>query len=184
MPILAAEPSVYPADLFELSPDEPRRWWVLHTRPRQEKALARQLHAQEVGFYLPLIAKRTKIRGKLVSAHIPLFPGYVFLIGRHEQLLQAYATRRAARHLDVLDQDKLWRDLRQVQRLIATGLPIRPELALVPGAHVAITTGPLAGLRGVIARTVSGHRFVVQVDFIQRGASVMMEEHALECVRD
>jgi transcriptional antiterminator RfaH len=185
MPILAAEPFVFPVDLFAAPAADPSAcWWVIHTRPRQEKALARQLHAQEVGFYLPLTIKRTRIRGKLVAAHLPLFPGYIFLFGQREQLVHAYATHRAARHLEVGDQTRLWDDLRQVHRLIATGLPIRPELALVPGARVAITTGPLAGLRGVIVRTASGNRLVVQVDFIQQGASVLIEDHMLECVRD
>lgn len=185
MPILAAEPSLYPAALFAAPAAEGTGcWWVLHTRPRQEKALARQLLDREIGYYLPLLTKRTKIRGKLVPAHLPLFPGYLFLFADNGQLLQALGTHRVARHLEVTDQARLWRDLRQLHRLIETGMPITPELALVPGARVEIRSGPLTGLRGVIARSVSGNRFIVQVDFIQRGASVLIEDHMLECVRD
>jgi transcriptional antiterminator RfaH len=185
MPILAAEPSLYPDGLFDAgAADLTGSWWVLHTRPRQEKALARHLHDSAIGYYLPLLRKRTKIRGKLVPVHLPLFAGYLFLHASAEQLLHALGTRRVARHLEVTDQDRLWQDLRQLHRLIETGLPIVPELALVPGARVEIRSGPLAGLRGVIARSASGQRFVVQVDFIQRGASVLIEDHMLECVRD
>src|SRR5205823_7239673 len=45
MPVLAAEPNVYPATLLETteSTDADQQWWVLHCRPRQEKALARRL---------------------------------------------------------------------------------------------------------------------------------------------
>ena len=42
-----------------------------------------------------------------------------------------------------------------------------------------ITTGPLAGLCGTVVRTASGRRFVVRVDFIQQGASVLLEDCAL-----
>jgi transcriptional antiterminator RfaH len=185
MPILAAEPALSPATLFDLNVPSPAGcWWVMHTRPRQEKALARQLNGQGIGYYLPLIAKRTKVRNKILSAQLPLFPGYLFLHALHDELVAAYANRRVARHLPVINQDQLWQDLRQVHRLIASGLPVAPEFALVPGKKVAITSGPLAGLRGVIARSISGHRFIVEVDFIQRGASVMLDDHVLECVRD
>src|SRR4051812_2827840 len=53
MPILDAEPSVYPDNLLdELAvSDTERCWWVVYTRARQEKALARQLHALGVPFY-------------------------------------------------------------------------------------------------------------------------------------
>jgi hypothetical protein len=184
MPILAAEPSLFPAGLFDAPHAAPAEsWWVLHTRPRQEKALARHLHDGAIGYYLPQFCKRTKVRGKLVPAHMPLFPGYLFLLADAGQLLQALGTHRVARHLEVFDQNRLWQDLRRLHRLIETGLPVVPELALVPGARVEICSGPLAGLRGVIARSLSGHRFIVQVDFIQRGASVMIEDHMLECVR-
>ncbi len=185
MPILAAEPAIFPAGLLDPSPTAATgSWWVLHTRPRQEKALARQLRQREVGYYLPLWTKRTRIRGKLVPAHLPLFPGYLFLFADTAQLMQALSTHRVARHLEVVDQARLWHDLRQLERLMASGMPITPERALVPGARVEIRSGPLAGLRGVIARSVSGQRFIVEVDFIQRGASVLLEDHVLECVRD
>ena len=89
-----------------------------------------------------------------------------------------------ARQLDVADQDSLWRDLRQVHRLIASGAPVTPEERLAPGSAVEIHSGPLAGLRGVIVRAATGHRFVVQVDFIQRGASVLIDAATLAPVAD
>ncbi len=181
MPILPAEVSVFPDALLEADAElSAGRWWVAHTRPRQEKALARDLLARQIAYYLPLRSKRTRVRGRLVPVHEPLFAGYVFLRAAPEQLVQALATRRVARHLDVADQDRLWADLRQLDRLLRSGLPVTPELALVPGAPVEIRSGPLAGLRGVIVRSVSGNRFIVQVDFIQRGASVLLEDHMLE----
>ncbi len=54
MPILPAEPDLYPSDLWdrlsepvpEPQDDEARvRWMCLHTRPRQEKAVARRRNA-------------------------------------------------------------------------------------------------------------------------------------------
>jgi transcriptional antiterminator RfaH len=182
MPILPAEPALLPEGLF--GEDRPegvslRRWRVLHTRPRQEKSLARQLHQGQIPFYLPLISQRRRMRGRVLTSHVPLFSGYLFLLADREERLAALATSRVVRALEVPDQEGLWRDLRQVHRLITSGLPVTPEERLAPGMPVAIRSGPLAGLKGKILRTASGRRFVVEVDFIHRGASVELEDFTL-----
>ena len=76
----------------------------------------------------------------------------------------------------------MWSDLRQINQLIASGAPITPEERLTPGVSVEIRSGPLAGLKGKILRTASGRRFVVEVDFIQQGASVLLEDYCLTTV--
>jgi transcriptional antiterminator RfaH len=185
MPLLAAEPNVFPGDLFtEGTPPSGggRSWWVLHTRPRQEKSLARQLHQAQVPFYLPLISRRSLVRGRALQSHIPLFSSYVFLLGRPEERIVALATKRVVQSLEVPDQEGLWQDLRQINRLIASGVPVHPEDRLHPGALVEIRTGPLAGLRGKIIRSASGKRFVVQVDFIQKSASVLLDDFTLAAI--
>jgi transcriptional antiterminator RfaH len=157
-----------------------RLWWVLHTRPRQEKSLARQLHAGHVPFYLPVVSRRCRMRGRTMTSRVPLFPGYVFLLADAEERVAALATCRVARTIRVTDQERLWGDLRQIHRLISCGAPITSEERLVPGMPVEIRSGPLAGLKGKILRTASGRRFVVEVDFIQKGASVLLEDFMLE----
>ena len=67
----------------------------------------------------------------------------------------------------------------KIHRLIASGAAVTPEKRLVPGDLVEIRSGPLAGLRGTILKSASGSRFVVQVDFIQRGASVLLDDFTL-----
>jgi transcription antitermination factor NusG len=181
MPMLPPEPNQYPDNLFA-SGDEAfgsRVWWVLHTKPRQEKSLARHLHQASIPFYLPVIARRSVIRGRIFTSHVPLFSGYVFLLGEREERIAALATKRVVQTLEVPGQEGLWRDLRQVNRLIATGAPITPEERLQPGALVEIKSGLLAGLRGQILQARSGRKFVVQVDFIQKGASVLLDDFNL-----
>lgn len=156
-----------------------RSWWVLHTRPRQEKSLARELYRREIPFYLPLERKRSKIRGRNFSSQLPLFPGYVFLLAGDEERWAALDTSRVLHTLRVTDQGGLWRDLRQVERLNVANLPVTLEKTLVPGDFVEIIAGPLAGLRGKIVQGASGARFVVEVDFIRQGAAVLVDAATL-----
>jgi transcription antitermination factor NusG len=187
MPILPREADLFPEELFsDTLPDDlvGRRWWVLHTKPRQEKSLARDLLDRRLPFYLPVVMRRWKSRGRLMNSHVPLFPGYAFLLADSQERIQALATHRVVKSLEVVDQALLWRDLRQVQRLLSSGAPVTPEQRLEPGVTVEIQSGPLAGLRGKILKTASGRRFVVAVDFIQQGASVLLDDFVLEKVRD
>jgi transcription antitermination factor NusG len=187
MPVLPPEPNAYPIDLFAAAdPDvtAERAWWVLHTRARQEKSLARHLHQALVPFYLPLISRRVPQRGRVLTAYVPLFPGYVFLLGRRDERLVALTSNRVVHALNVADQGKLWHDLSQVWRLIESGAPITPEDHLEAGDFVEIQHGALAGLKGSILRAASGRRFVVQVDFIQRGASVLLDDYNLVPIDD
>jgi transcriptional antiterminator RfaH len=183
VPILSAEPDRFPADLFEPAdadmPDSAGAWWVLHSKPRQEKSLARHLHSAGVPFFLPTISRRARIRGRVLTSRLPLFTGYVFLHADAAGRLAALTSNRVARCLAVPDQGRFWDDLRQVDRLLSSGAPVTPEERLAVGSPVEITSGPLAGLSGVIVRTATGRRFVVRVDFIQQGASVLIDDFAL-----
>jgi transcriptional antiterminator RfaH len=183
MPLLDEEPPLFPAGLFDPTLDpavlQDKTWWVLHTKPRQEKSLARDLFSRQVPFYLPQTLKRWRLRGRMMKSHVPLFAGYLFLMADAKDRITALTTNRIVQSIKVPDQAQLWSDLRQIHKLIATGAPVTPEDKLGPGDLVEIRSGSLAGLRGTILASATGRRFVVKVDFIQRGASVLIDDVAL-----
>jgi transcriptional antiterminator RfaH len=182
MPLLPLEAFVYPPQLFERETEEEPRgaWWALHVKPRAEKALARDLLNLEHAFFLPLSKRTWRSRGRSQTSYGPLFPGYLFLQGDDGARLAALQTNRVVHALPVPDGPQLRADLARIFRLLEVGLPIAPEERLQPGMPVVLTAGPLAGLQGKVLRRDSQLRFVVEVDFIQRGASVQVEAWMLE----
>jgi transcriptional antiterminator RfaH len=187
VPILQPEPARFPENLLAEDTSPPdlqdRKWYALHTRPRQEKSLARDLFQRAIAFYLPLVPRRNHIRGKILTSLVPLFPGYVFLLAGRDDYVTTLATSRVVRALPVPDQERLHSDLRQVYRLIENKDDILLQGALTPGVLVEIIAGPLAGLKGKIVRRNATTRFVVEVEFIRQGASVEVDEstiHRLE----
>jgi transcriptional antiterminator RfaH len=169
------ETYLFPENLFE--PDAEladQAWWVLHTKPRAEKALARSFLASRVPFFLPLHKKQWRSRGRLFSSFLPLFPGYLF-IRRNDYWASAPKTNQVLRVLNVPDSQRLRADLDRVYRVMQTGMAVAPEEHLHPGARVLIESGPLAGLEGRILKHGSQLRFFVEVDFIQKGMSVEIE---------
>jgi len=182
MPILKKEPIIFPEDLLDAdaAPDDDRWWQVLYTKARQEKALARELLKSGVPFYLPLIAKETARRGRRITSHIPLFVGYVFLLGNHDDRLRTMQTNRISRVLDVDDSESLVYDLRQIRQLIASGAPLTVESRLVPGDRVRVKHGPFAGLEGTVLQRRGKTRLLVAVNFLQQGASVEVDDFYLD----
>jgi transcription antitermination factor NusG len=178
MPLLPMETYVWPDDLFSSATALERDasdWWALHTRPRAEKSLARHLLARNLSFFLPIYQHQWRNRGRLFRAYMPLFPGYIFLRGDHQTRMRALETNQVARAIPVADAAQLRSDLARVYRMMQAGMLLAPEELLQPGAAVSITAGPLAGLEGKILRRGKQLRFIVEVNFLQRGASVEME---------
>ena len=125
---------------------------------------------------MPLIRRRQRLQGRAITSQIPLFPGYVFAFVDWSEWGVTLGTGRVVRPLDVPDQEDFWGDLRQIEQLISSGAPITPEDRFARGMKVVIRSGPLAGFEGIILRTASGRRLVMQIDFIQRGASVLLND--------
>jgi transcriptional antiterminator RfaH len=182
MPTLAAEANVYPENLFkdDFDAKQERCWWAIYTKARQEKALARQLLAYEIPFYLPLVPNENLIRGQKVFSYLPLFAGYVFLFGSDDERVKSLTTNRISRILPVQDQDRLHRDLSNVDRLIACDAPLTVERRLASGRRVRIKSGLMKGVEGTVVSRRGRTRLLVSVNFLQQGASVEIDDFQLE----
>ena len=185
MPILSEEPSLYPSTLLDDPFHEPlgRSWWVLCTKPRQEKAVARDLLAAEVPYFLPLIKRKTAFRGRMIASRVPIFTGYVFLYGSSEERTWALRTNRVPKTLHVASQDRLANDLRHLHHLISSDFSLSIESRLTRGSRVRVKRGPLSGLEGTVLKRHGETRLLVAVDFLQRGASIEIDDFMLESIR-
>lgn len=177
MPFLPLEPFLYPENLFDGNAErnEHERWWVLYTRPRAEKALARRLHGRGVSFFLPLYKRQHRSSGRLFTGYHPLFTGYLFLLGDDDARIHALETNLVSRNIPVTDQTRFEEDIRRVYQLIESGFALAPEERLQPGTVVEIVSGPLAGVQGKVLSAGKKQRLVVEVRFLQCGVSVELD---------
>jgi transcriptional antiterminator RfaH len=182
VPILKEEPSLFPETLLEdcFEGQFDRRWWVIYTKARQEKSLARDLLAFHIPFYLPLIKKNTVVKGRRRTSFVPLFSGYVFLHAGEAERVKSMTTNRTSRILTVNDPQQLVFDLNQLRRLIASNAPLCVEQKLAPGDKVRVKQGALMGLEGTVLVRRGVTRLLVRVNFLQQGASVEVDDFQLE----
>jgi transcription antitermination factor NusG len=186
MPILPAEPDIYPQDLLNggLSSQDPApSWWAIYTLSRREKELMRWLRAKSIRHYGPMIKRRGQsASGRTRVSFIPLFASYVFLCGSEEDRVQALASNCISRCIPVPRPEQLIADLRQIQRLILSDIPLTPEAKLQAGSKVRIRSGSLAGTEGVVIRRRGATHLLVAVSFLQQGASIQLDELQVEPV--
>jgi transcriptional antiterminator RfaH len=182
VPILKEEPSLFPdnllTDLSDAATD--RLWWVIYTKARQEKSLARELLTFQVPFYLPLIKKTSIVSKRRRTAFVPLFSGYIFLNASEAERIKSMTTNRISRILTVNDADRLIHDLRQLHLLIQSNVPLTVEQKIAPGDRVRVKQGSLMGLEGTVLVRRGVTRLLVSVNFLQQGASVEVEDYLLE----
>jgi transcriptional antiterminator RfaH len=159
--------------------DHPR-WWLVHTKPRHEKTLARELRALNIPHYLPVTKCKSVTRGRPRITRAPQFPGYLFLWGNSEQRLSALKTNRIVASYRVEDSVGLARQLWDLADLIEKGIPLRIEERLVAGQNVRVKSGLLRDKRGVVMRRAGKSRLFILVNELLGGVSLEIEQHLLE----
>lgn len=182
MPILSAEPAVFPESLLNTPLHEETstgRWWAIYTRAKAEKALARHLFGRGVSYYLPLKQHSWRKEGRNFRSLLPVFPGYVFVHGDNDDRIAALESNMVSRVLDVPDQGRLWSDLRRVDRMLAGEVEVGPATEITIGEPVDIVAGPMQGLSGVVLRRGSQLRFIVEVAFLRQAVSIEVESWML-----
>lgn len=158
------------------------RWWVAHTKPRQEKTLAEALVAQGVSCFVPVVTKVRYYEHRKRHVELPLFPSYAFVFGTRDDSLMVLQTKRVAQLLPVPNQHQLEHELRQIDLALAGGAVLDPYPYLTVGRRVLVSRGPFMGVEGIVDDRRSPDRLVLVVSMLGRATSVEIDASLLEPV--
>lgn len=158
----------------------PALWYVLHTRSRQEKALAQTLAAMRCEHFLPLVRQQRLWGRRKEIIEAPLFPGYLFLRGSREELYEADRTGRVAHIIDVTNQAQLEQELAAIRAALASELVVDPYPFLQQGVRVTVRSGPLRGVEGRVESRCSMERLILSVNVLGQACAVEIDAALLE----
>ncbi|MBN1421195.1 MAG: hypothetical protein JXP34_20650 [Planctomycetes bacterium] len=171
----------FPPDL-ELSAF-PGRWWVAHTKARNEKALAKDMRRLDIPYYLPLIPKTLRFGRRTVKSLMPAFAGYVFFTDRDTDFRYiVMTTNRVAKAIEVRDPVELIHELRQIELALAIG-EFEPHPYIEEGARVVIRRGPFRGIEGIVIRCGAGARLVLQIHMLGRAIATEIDADEVDPIR-
>jgi transcriptional antiterminator RfaH len=156
------------------------QWWVVHTKSRNEKALAHDLIRRNISYFLPMTWKVRRKSRRTIRSLLPLFGGYLFFCGGENDRLELLRTDRVANLIEVKDQQKLLKELEQIEQALQAGVPVTPHKYIKEGQKCRVIAGPLMGLEGFVAMTRGEARLVLQVDMLGQAASVEIDVDMIE----
>jgi transcription antitermination factor NusG len=159
-------------------------WWVAHTKSRNEKALAQDLMCKGISYFLPMVWKVRRARGRTLRSLLPLFSGYLFFCGEERQRIEVLRTNRVANIIEVRDQPRLVRELSQIEQALSAGVDLSPHKYLREGQLCKVIGGALAGLQGIVVRARDKTRLVLQIDMLGQATSVEIGADMIEPVEE
>ena len=173
-------PAVYPegAMIEEIE----GRWWVAHTKSRNEKSLAWDLLKRGTPYFLPMVEKVQSKSGRKVKSVLVLFSGYLFFCGSENNRYGAMTTNRIASTIEVPDQEGLIKELSSIQRAMSGPKQLDPFPYLQVGQRCVVKSGPLRGVEGLLVRRKNIDRLVLRVQVLGQAVSTEIDASLLEVI--
>ena len=158
------------------------QWWVAHTKSRNEKALAHDLIARDICYFLPMTLSITRRTRRTVKSLLPVFTGYMFFCGDEGQRVEVLRTNRVANIIDVTNQLTLLQELAQIEKALKAGSPLTPHAFVKKGQWCRVIAGPLMGLEGVVQDVRSITRLILQINMLGQAACVEIDVDMIEVI--
>ncbi len=161
-------------------PATDKKWYLIHSKPRQESVARTQLERQGYQIYLPLIRTPRRRLGKRTIRVEPMFPRYLFI--RLDTINDNWAPIRSTVGVSNIVRfgtepapvpDELVDTIRA--RDDRSGIQDLPLHEFQPGQVVRIEEGPLMGYEGIFVAPSSRERVVVLLDIVGKSARTQIE---------
>jgi len=148
-------------------------WYLVHTKPRQEKCALENLERQGYQCYLPMLPTERLQRGALTTQLEPLFPRYLFIRLGQGDSAKSWSPIRSTRGVSRLvsfgvEPAKV--DDRLVELLRAQEAIVQCDTArlFTAGERVALTEAPFAGIEGIYQMAEGERRVMVLIEIMSK----------------
>lgn len=152
-------------------------WYLVHTKPRQEKCALDNLHRQGYECYLPMIPAEKLRQGLITVVNEPLFPRYLFIrLGQGDSAM-SWAPIRSTKGVSRLvsfgiEPARMDDGLIELLRMQEASLQAEPERLFKPGERVRLTKAPFAGIEGIYQMADGERRAMVLIEILSKPVAV------------
>jgi transcriptional antiterminator RfaH len=164
------------------------RWYVIHTKPRQEHRALLNLQQQGYDCYLPLLAVQKLRHGALTVVQEPLFSRYLFIQLDTDQegqswgpirstlgvnRLVTFGTEPATISTGIIDQ------LRSFDKTVCAN----PQRLFSHGDMVQIKDGPFAGIEGIYQMDDGDRRAMVLIELLGKPSALAVSPGSIRKIQ-
>lgn len=130
-----------------------KNWYVLYTKPRNEKKVAERLEREGFESYCPLIRAMRQWSDRKKKVSVPMFPSYVFVHLTARERLEVVKVSGVMNFIFWQGVPAIVRDeeIKAVRKIEENGSDISvTSLQVEKGQLVTIPAGPFKGQKGVV----------------------------------
>ena len=162
-----------------------RCWHALWTHSHCEQLVHDQLAHKGVQAFLPKVDVWSRRRGVRHLVSVPMFPGYLFFRQAIDQASYGDVSRtrgvvrvlgeRWDRPAEIPEEE-----IAAIAKVVTERHPVLPFPYLREGQRVRVSTGPLAGIEGILVRAKPDKGLLVlSVHLLQRSVSMSIDATAV-----
>lgn len=168
----------------KLSHQTNMRWYVIHTKPRQEQRALLNLQQQGYTCYLPLLAIEKLRHGALTVVQEPLFSRYLFIELDTGQSGPSWGPIRSTLGVSRLvsfgaEPATISADLIEQLHCLSETAHDGPERMFKHGELVQIKDGPFAGIEGIYQMDDGDRRAMVLIELLSRPSALAIAPGSL-----
>jgi transcriptional antiterminator RfaH len=159
-------------------------WYLIYTKPRQEKCALQNLEQQGYQCYMPLLPKEKLRQGALAVSDEPLFPRYLFINLAQDFMAKSWSPIRSTKGVSRLvrfgaEPARIDDALVDLLRAHEATMLSEPERLFNHGERVKLTDGPFAGIEGIYQVPDSDRRVMVLIELIGKPVAVQVAQGGL-----
>jgi transcription antitermination factor NusG len=163
--------------------DQPgeEHWYVVYTRTRHEKYVAKQCTERGITAFVPLYRVQRRWKQRVTEVLLPLFPSYVFVhISLRERVrvlgLPGIVSLVSFRGTPAVVPES---QIETLSNAINLGRA-EPHIYLHTGKRVRVAAGPLAGLEGVVVEIRKRTQVIVSFEWMARSVAISLDPSEVE----
>ncbi len=154
-------------------------WYLVHTKPRQEKCALENLERQGYQCYLPAVPSEKLRQGLLKVSDEPLFPRYLFIRLGQGDSAKSWAPIRSTKGVSRLvtfgvEPAKVNEGLIDLLRAQEALAQAAPERLFNPGDRVRLTEAPFAEIEGIYQMADGERRVMVLIEILSKPVVVLV----------
>jgi len=184
---MSDNPYYYVDEDFPFQEGDELRWYAVYCKSRHEKKVVDQLYEKQINHYLPVKEEMRQWSDRKKKVELPLFRGYLFVnIPKRLKIpvLETYGIVTFvtfANKLSPIPDEQI----QAVKTIESYGADLQQEnIDFELEDRVQVTGGTCRGLTGHLVHRKNRDRFVVVIDTLKMGASVVIDKHLLEKIEE
>ena len=167
--------------------EDGKNWFVIHTKPRNERKVTDQIILKEIEVFLPLIQTIRIWSDRKKKLLVPLFPNYVFICGNEAERRKAISnTYGALRYVMYQKRPAIISDseINNIKLALKAPEKIRiEESSIAEGDLVEITGGIFNGLTGYIKEIRGNYKLIVNIIELSSTFSIQLSAADIKLVK-